>query len=226
VVGINGKIQTRQNRFMIEVNSGVGYAVPSNQIARFLDQLKRAKGGVVRRGAILGLLVADRGDTDHGLEVTRVAQNTPGDRAGFKSGDRILSIDGQPIYSRRRFDGLLATYPAGSGVLVKVDRSGAQREIPAVLDRDAPGRLGVKVEGAETPPSGVKISEVEKDSPAERAGLKVGDVILQVESRKIEEVVDLMDVIGDYRSGDTVKVRYRRGASEEERAIRLDARDE
>ena len=225
VVGINGKIQTRERRFQIEVNSGVGYAVPSNQISRFLEKLKKAQGGVVRRGSILGLLVADRGDTDHGLEVTRVTQNTPGDRAGFKTGDRIISIDGQPIYSRRRFDGLIATYPAGSGVLVKVDRGGAQREIPAVLDRDAPGRLGVKVRTAGPPPS-VEVKELVKDSPAERAGLQVGDVILQVQGRKIEDVVDLQDVMGDYRSGDTVKLKYRRGKDEAERSIRLDAQDE
>jgi S1-C subfamily serine protease len=225
VVGINGKIQTRERRFQIEVNSGVGYAVPSNQISRFLTKLKKAQGGVVRRGSILGLLVADRGDADHGLEVTRVTQNTPGDRAGFKTGDRILSIDGQPIYSRRRFEGLLATYPAGSGVVVKVDRGGAQREIPAVLDRDAPARLGVKVRSVESPPS-VVVRELVKDSPAERAGLQVGDVILQVEGRKIEDVVDLGNLIGEYRSGDTVKVKYRRGAEEVERSIRLDAQDE
>ncbi len=226
VVGINGKIQTRQSRFLIEVNSGVGYAVPSNQISRFLEQLKRARGGVVGRGSILGVLVADRGDAERGLEVSRVGSNTPGGRAGFQAGDRILSIDGQPVMSRRRYEGLLATYPAGSGVKVKVDRAGQEKEIEAVLDRDAPGRLGVKVESAGATPGGVEITELEKDSPAERAGLKTGDVILELDGRKIEEVVDLIDAIGEYRSGDTIKLKFRRGPGEEERAIRLDARSD
>ena len=50
VVGINGKIETR---FETGINTGVGYAIPANQIRRFFEPLKGAEGGRVNHGTIL-----------------------------------------------------------------------------------------------------------------------------------------------------------------------------
>lgn len=224
VVGVTGKIQTRQNRMFIHMNSGVGYAVPSNHIRRFLDPLKRAKGGTVSHGTIRGLLVAERGDSEKGLEVLRIETGSPGGKAGFRPGDRILSIDGKPVHSRRRFDGLLASFPEGSVVPVTIEREGKRSVIRAFLDRNAPARLGVTGDVEPDSSGGVRISEVAKDGPADRAGLQAGDVILRIGDRKIEHVTDLIETIGEYRSGDTIEVTFLRASKEEKREVRLDAK--
>jgi len=220
VVGINGKIQTR---FLIEVNSGVGYAVPSNQIRRFLEPLLRAEGGVVRRGAIIGLVLAVRGDADSGLEVQKVLPGSPGEGQGFRIGDRIRSIDGKPLWAKRRFEGLLATYPAGSRVSVLVDRSGSGEplEIQAFLDPDAQAWLGVTGESVGSPRLGVRIKELVSDSPAQQAGLKAGDLIYRVNELKIETLVDFIEAIKGFHAGDTVLLRILREGREEKLPVRL-----
>ena len=54
------------------------------------------------------------------------------------------------------------------------------------------------------------ISEVELDSPAYKAGLKEGDIILEVNDKKIEDFSSLRDIIGS-SSSDTLKILYSRG---------------
>jgi serine protease Do len=223
VVGITGKIQTR---FFVEVNSGVGYAVPANQIARFLDSLKRAGGGVVRRGEILGLSLAERGDSDLGLGVVRVTRGSPGERAGFQTGDHILEIDGHPIWSKRRYSGLLATYPAGSHVAVRVSRGEKREELTAILDPNAPAWLGIQAEAGGTGRGGVRLSEVMRDGPAAKAGLKPGDIIQKFDGRRLESVVDLIEAIRERQAGDTATLGVLRGEREEEIQARLGARPE
>jgi len=61
---------------------------------------------------------------------------------------------------------------------------------------------------------GALITEVEKDSPAEKAGLKAGDVIIEVDGDKIFDYDDVRDVIGDKDEGDTVAVTVMRDRKE------------
>ncbi len=220
VVGINGKIQTSPARPFIQVNAGVGYAVPSNQILRFLEPLKKAEGGVVRRGNILGIRLKDE---DEGLRVTFVAANSPAAREGFRSGDRLVAVDRYKVPTQHRFDSLLATYPAGSRVKVKVARDGAEQELQASLDPEAPAWLGVTGETA-TERKGVVLREVIKGSPAEKSGLQAGDVITAVDGTPIAELVSLIEAIGDKRAGDMVRVRRLRDGKEEDREVRLEGR--
>lgn len=57
---------------------------------------------------------------------------------------------------------------------------------------------------------GVLIEEVVEDSPASKAGLKAGDVILEIEGRKIEDYRDLVRTLNYYNPGEQVKVKYSR----------------
>ncbi len=53
---------------------------------------------------------------------------------------------------------------------------------------------------------GVLITEVEKESPAEQAGLKAGDVIVEVDSRKVENSDELLEIVSDKEKGDKVNL--------------------
>ncbi|MVT06855.1 PDZ domain-containing protein [Chitinophaga tropicalis] len=87
-----------------------------------------------------------------------------------------------------------------------------------------PGKavLGVFTEKKEA--AGATIRDVAKDSPAEKAGLKTGDVITRIDADKIEEPQDLFEKIGAHDPGDKVTVTYLRDKKENTVTVTLDER--
>lgn len=61
--------------------------------------------------------------------------------------------------------------------------------------------------------NGVLIEKVLEDSPAEKAGLKAGDVITQINDRKIEDYRDLVRTVNYYDPGESVEIKYTRKGS-------------
>jgi len=62
--------------------------------------------------------------------------------------------------------------------------------------------------------SGAEITEVTKESPAEKAGLKEGDIITKINSDKVTDADDLYKAIGKYKPGEKVNVTYKRNGKE------------
>lgn len=63
-------------------------------------------------------------------------------------------------------------------------------------------------------PQGVYVKEIEKSSPAEKAGLKTGDIIQKFDSKSIKSVDEINQIKANHKSGDTVSVVvYRNGAT-------------
>jgi serine protease Do len=67
--------------------------------------------------------------------------------------------------------------------------------------------LGVTTEGNE---KGAEIESVTKESAAEKAGLKKGDIITKIDNRKVESTDDVTDAIRNHKPGDKVSVTYLR----------------
>jgi serine protease Do len=57
---------------------------------------------------------------------------------------------------------------------------------------------------------GVIISDIKKSSPAERAGLKVGDIILEINGEKIQNDETIIAIINDARAGDVLDLKIYR----------------
>lgn len=72
---------------------------------------------------------------------------------------------------------------------------------------------------------GVLITEVDEDSPAEKAGLKAGDVVIAVDNDKVFESEDLRDAIGDQEAGDTVAVTVMRDRKEQKFNVEVGERE-
>lgn len=87
-----------------------------------------------------------------------------------------------------------------------------------------PGRavLGVFTEKKE--PAGATVKEVSKETPADKAGLKAGDVITKVDADKIDEPKDLFEKIGAHEPGDKVTITYLRDKKEKTTTVTLDER--
>ncbi|HVN32144.1 MAG TPA: M20/M25/M40 family metallo-hydrolase [Thermoanaerobaculaceae bacterium] len=71
--------------------------------------------------------------------------------------------------------------------------------------------------------SGVKLSGVRGGSPADRAGLKAGDIVVQFGPREIRNIYDYMYALGDHKAGETVVLKVKRGNETLELPVTLEA---
>ncbi len=71
---------------------------------------------------------------------------------------------------------------------------------------------------------GILVARVIDDSPAQKAGMLRGDIILEVESTQVNTVTDLRDLLSDYQGGDTVDVLISRGGEEQTIQVELETR--
>jgi len=225
LVGINGRIATR---YMNRVNSGVGYAIPSNQIQNFLPGMK--KGGEkskIYHGMVGGLQLAEQNTQGEGAKVVGVRTDSGADSAGFKKGDLIVRVNQYPIFNRERYLGAIGTYPEKTEVTVRVKRDDGTADLKVELERYSPmdglglggvprlaparpkgsGYLGAYVEETK---DGIKVMDVRPASPADEAGLQVGDVILAVNDRKVASRDELLQRLWQRKPGQRVRLSLKR----------------
>jgi len=152
---------------------------------------------------------------------TDVAIN-PGNSGGplFNMAGEVIGINSQ-IYSRTGgYMGLSFAVPIDVAMKVKTDLQ--------KYGKVSRGRLGVTIQGVSQEladsfglkkAQGALVSAVEAKSPADKAGVKTGDIILAVDGRDIENSIDLPRVIGETRPGTTVNLKvWRQGETKELRA--------
>ena len=178
-----------------------------------------------------------------GVEVTRVEDGSPAQKAGLKTGDVMIEYNGQRIEGVDQFVRLVHETPAGRRVKLLVGRDGGMQTLPATVAArqavapriqvslapmrmpgfdmpemplpDIPGffysgrtgTIGVQVETL--PPqlaeyfgvkTGVLVRTVLENSPASRAGLKAGDVIVRVDDEPVVDIPDLLNALATARA--------------------------
>src|SRR5690606_31312276 len=125
LVGINTAIFTRSGGSI-----GIGFAIPAN-MARVVAEAGIAGGALVRPwfGTRLQEVTADIAESlglevPRGALVTEVAPGSTAERAGFRAGDVILSVDGFEVQQPSAFDFRLATKRIGAEVEIGYFRDG------------------------------------------------------------------------------------------------------
>jgi serine protease Do len=213
VIGINTAIFSRSGGSV-----GIGFAVPSSLAKTVITQL--ADHGTVERGWLgvsiqpLTKELASsfkRGDTSGGL-VSEVIQGSPADKAGVKSGDVIVEFNGKKVAKATDLPGLVADVPVGRDVPVVVMRDGVAQHLSAHIakltdesqpkvaaESDGKGKLGLSVQPV-TPPvarelglkvkEGVLVRDVVEGGRAAEAGIRAGDVIVEVDRRPVRTIED------------------------------------
>jgi S1-C subfamily serine protease len=237
VVGINGRIDIK--RFMNRVNTGIGYAIPSKQIQRYLKKFK--EGGEVKEGYIDGIRVGECGDSRYektgeygdGVFVAGITQETPGAKAGFANGDIIFEIEGYRIHNLNRFHGVVSNWPQGETLKVKVRRGVAEVVLPVLLGdptRVKPKELAASPVDLGFSPSqdyddlGVEVEKIEKGGAAEKAGLKAGDVIKKLDGRRVKNWDEFRNTVQSRKPGDTLKLAVLRDGEELEIPVKIPAK--
>jgi S1-C subfamily serine protease len=140
-----------------------------------------------------------------------------------KRGDILLQIDGEPVDDAMLLVRALGEYEPGDEAALTVLHGDDERTLDATLgDRDGRPYLGVVPCGPpldvgrkvlvseEGAGSGAVIVGVEPDSPADKAGLQEGDIIVAVDGEELDPEKTLADAIGAYDPGDAVTLEVSR----------------
>ena len=222
-IGINAAIFSQSGGSV-----GIGFAIPSNQAKTVVMQL--ADSGHVSR-SWLGVAIQpltpelakgfNLGDAKGAL-VSNVTDDSPADKAGIKAGDIITEYDGRKVARTEDLPRMVAETQAGREVPVTVLRDGKPMKLTArVAKLDDPdqkvaaeagekGKLGVAVEPM-TPAiakelglkeaKGLVVKRVEDGSPAANAGIRAGDVILEVDRQPVKDVAGLRQLVDKHAKG-------------------------
>jgi Do/DeqQ family serine protease len=130
-------------------NIGIGFAVPINMARQVLDQL--VSYGEIRRGRI-GVAIQDLtpdlaralGTTrSEGALIARVVPGSPAARAGLKSSDLVVAVDGAPIHSAAELRNRVGLSRIGDSVTLTVDRGGSERNVSVRIEQARPARQRV-----------------------------------------------------------------------------------
>ncbi len=215
LAGINTAIYSRSGG-----SQGIGFAIPSNMV-RVVVASAKSGGKAVKRpwlGARLQAVTPDIADSlglrsPTGALVASVVPNGPAARAGLKSSDLIVAIDGQTVEDPNAFDYRFATRPLGGAAEIDVQRNGKPVKLTVPLET-APdtGRneivitsrspfQGAKVSNIspavadelhlDADTEGVVVTEVGDDTTAANVGFQKGDIIMAVNNQKIGKTGDL-----------------------------------
>lgn len=169
--------------------------------------------GERQRGSRLGFQL-DRQVTD-GIVVGEVEANSGAAQAGLRSGDRIVSVDGRELVNPRQFRAYMGGL-YGRPVPIIIDRGGQRYtvQLPPMDAQDSGPWLGVYLQDNEQDQQGATITNVFPSGPAARAGLRRGDVVLQLNGQQVAGTPDLIAMIDEFQPQERVEFLVRRGDQE------------
>ena len=225
VVGINAAIRAGAN--------GIGFAIPVDAAKDVLPQLRekgrveRGRLGLAFQPMTSDLATALGVDGNKGALVSEVEPGGAAARAGIKSGDVVLAVNGTPIAHAEELPRRVAVHAPGSSIKLTVLRDKLPREITATLDAmpddvSAPvrparptvpssaqpaGRLGIQITDA--PGGGVRVDDVR--DPNSVRDLMPGDVIVELNRAAVKDVVTLRAEMNQLKPGSTAIFKVRRG---------------
>jgi len=229
VIGINTAILGGQSGSI-----GIGFSIPSNSAKKVIDQLikfgetKRGWLGVRIQNVTKEIAELENLDKPRGALVASVAEGSPSEKGGIKSGDIILEFDGKIINEMVELPKIVAETEVGTTVNVKIWRN--KREVtkkitlgrletsedfkPKLKKQEVPKQTrieGLKIEvrpitkkdiddrGLSKSTSGVVITKIDNDSPVNY--LKTNNIIIEAQKRNINTPGDLNIVVNSALRG-------------------------
>ncbi|MEK6738669.1 MAG: DegQ family serine endoprotease [Planctomycetota bacterium] len=225
IIGINTAIYTRSGGYQ-----GIGFAIPINMVKVIMKDLvekgKVTRGwlGVVIQDIDPTLAKSFNVNVTEGVLVSDIQPNSPAKDAGFATGDIVIGFEGKPVSDVNHLRNMVAQTEVGKNIPVKVLREGKEKELTVKIGEQpanllAPGQgaatsekeLGMTVQdltkelakslGLEEA-GGVIVSEVQPGSQAANAEIREGDIIKEVNKKKVGNVAEFKKAL---REGDKEK---------------------
>ncbi len=227
LIGINTAIASRTGGFQ-----GIGFAVPSNMAKQVMNSL--IKYGKVTRGW-LGVTIQDINESmaegmnlnsTDGTIVGSVVEGSPAEKAGLKTGDVIIKLNGQKVKNTVELRNNIASTQPNTTVTLQVIREGMQKtiriklgELPA--DEKLAGPTSTKIEEVFgfsvannnasyaqqfnlKSTSGLIIVKIDPSSNAYRNGLRTGDLILQLNKQDVTSIADFKSDLNKLEEGENI----------------------
>lgn len=233
VIGVNSAIATSTNYYM-----GYGFAVPINIAKAVVDDIikygkvRRGYLGVYIQDVTPVTAKGVKLDKPRGVFVTSVIKGGAADKAGIKEGDVILKVNGKEVNSVNELQAKIGVLNPGDKVVLTIWRDGKEKTITATLkgrngeentskkeskeiNKKAPD-LGMKLRDLTDEQKnqldidgGALVTKVEDFSAASEARIAPGDVIIEVEGKKVKSVSDFYKKIEKFKPGDVIKIKLR-----------------
>ena len=242
VVGINSQIYSRSGGSI-----GLSFSIPTSVALSVVDQLK--KNGKVQRGW-LGVVMQDVNKAlaeslelgkPQGALINAVEPDGPADRGGINPGDVIVRFDGEDIVDSGDLPHVVGSTAPGTKAKVEIYREGKRKTLNVVvgaLDKDGPAvadknngndRLGLMVEELDDQErrqlrlrGGILVADVAANSAAANAGLREGDIIVQLGYSRIDDLDEYLQVIEELPESTPIAIRFYRQGRAIFRTIQID----
>lgn len=220
VVGINSALFSRTGGYM-----GIGFAIPINMVKAINDQLQKhgkvTRGwlGVAIQDVDENLAKSFGLEDARGILISEVQGDSPADKAGIRQGDVLIKLNGIDLLDVNDLRNKIALIIPGTETELEVIRDG-NRKIITVIIGEQPADFGrvAHSQGGEsyledfglsfqdlTPElaeqfgyedeKGVLVGDVAPDSVADQAGLKPGQLIQEVNKKRVTSVKELNEVL-------------------------------
>jgi len=230
LIGINTAIATDGYS---KSNAGVGFAIPVNMVKRIIDDL--VSGGDVKRGW-LGVSIQDIDDNmakalnlknKLGAIVNNILDGSPAEEAGLKERDIIIKIGNKKVANGTKLRNMVSNKRPGEVVRFRVIRNNKEQTIKVTLgerpsEQDLQSSyynreksfdiLGLRVSESDNL-QGVVITDIEKQSNAEKNSLKKNDLITSIGDNMVRNVAEYNKYLSDYSIGDIILLRILRNNS-------------
>jgi len=236
LVGINSAIYSRSGG-----SQGIGFAIPANMVRVVVASAEGGSGAVKRAwlGAKLQEVTPEIADSlglkrPSGALVANTAPAGPAARAGIKTGDIIVTIDGVAIEDPNAFDYRFATKALGGTAQIGLLRQGRETTVTVALQalpesprdeveiKSRSPFLGATVANLspaladelrlDPQAEGVVVTNVADGSPAQSVGFQKGDIVVSVNNQKIAKSADLDRIT--HAGGRQWRITIQRGAQQ------------
>ncbi len=241
LVGINTAILSRSGGYQgIGFAIPTNMAIPILESLKKYGKVTRGWLGVSIQDVDQELSQTMKLPTARGVLIADVQSGSPASKAGLQRGDVVGKVQGHAVSTTGEFRNAIAAAGAGRKVDLEIYRDGKLRTVPASLGEMAGDKAGPTAGGGATAPAargldgitlsdltqearralnlgdpsikGVVVTQVAPGSPAVRAGLRPGDVLMEVNRKPVTSVSEFQDAYGK-ASGNVLLLLHRRGAT-------------
>jgi serine protease Do len=246
VIGINTAIATQTGGYM-----GYGFAIPINLARKVMSDLIE-KGFVTR--AWLGIAMRNVDDAvaqrfgmaaPQGVYVEEVMEDSPATKAGLKTLDVILKIDGHAMNSSNEIQNFIAMKKPGETVTLSLLRGGKPMDVAVKLGERETGKSGARELAAEEDVpklgltvqtlnnelksqfdeykdnEGALVTDVDPNSTAFDAGIRKGDLITKIEDTTVKSSADYKKAIKSFAKGKVIIFQVKRADNDFHAFVKL-----